>query len=75
MPYDNAVAENIFKSFKTEFLERDTFQSLNELREKLSDYVKWWNNDRVHTSLENMTPLAYRAKKVAVDKDRLQLTP
>ena len=75
MPYDNAVAENIFKSFKTEFLERDTFQSLNELREKLSDYVKWWNNDRVHTSLENMTPLAYRTKKAVEDKDRLQLTP
>ena len=74
-PYDNAVAENIFKSFKTEFLERETFQSLNELREKLSDYVQWWNNDRVHTSLENMTPLAYRTKKAVEDKDRLQLTP
>ena len=69
------MAENIFKSFKTEFLERETFQSLNELREKLSDYVQWWNNDRVHTSLENMTPFAYRAKKAAEDKGSLQLTP
>ncbi len=75
MPYDNAVAENIFKSFKTEFLERDTFQSLNELREKLSDYVRWWNNERVHTSLENMPPVAYRAKKAAEDKGHVKLTP
>ena len=74
-PYDNAVAENIFKSFKTEFLERETFQSLNDLREKLSSYIQWWNSERRHTSLENMSPLAYREKERTKSKPVVRATP
>ena len=74
-PYDNAVAENIFKSFKTEFLKRETFQNLRDLNEKLITYIQWWNEKRRHTNLGNMTPLEYRAKRMPEEKNNFTQTP
>lgn len=74
-PYDNAVAENIFKSLKTELLRRETFHDLGELNEQLTAYVQWWNRNRRHTSLDNMTPLEYRTKYAPEEKDSTKPTP
>lgn len=38
-PYDNAVSEATYKVFKTEFVMNNTFNSLDELKFKLADYV------------------------------------
>ena len=51
-PYDNAVAEATFKTIKTEFIKGKHFGSLEELGYELSDYVNWFNNHRLHSSLE-----------------------
>ena len=59
-PYDNAVAEATFKIIKTEFVWNETFHTLDELRLKLWDYVNWYNNHRIHSSLEYQTPVQYR---------------
>lgn len=59
-PYDNAVAEATFKIIKTEFIWNETFRNLNELKLKLWDYVNWYNNHRIHSSLEYQTPVQYR---------------
>ena len=59
-PYDNAVAEATFKIIKTEFVYGETFDSLNELQYKLSDYVNWFNNHRIHSSLGYLTPYEYK---------------
>lgn len=59
-PYDNAVAEATFKIIKTEFIWNETFHNLNELRLKLWDYVNWYNNHRIHSSLKYQTPVQYR---------------
>ncbi|MDU7846371.1 MAG: IS3 family transposase, partial [Streptococcus sp.] len=37
-PYDNAVAESTYRSFKLEFINQETFQSLNDKR-VVSKYV------------------------------------
>ncbi|CAM2904033.1 DDE-type integrase/transposase/recombinase [Erysipelothrix tonsillarum] len=50
-PYDNAVATATFKSIKTEFVYPNTFESLNQLEVKLSAYVWWFNNKRLHSTL------------------------
>lgn len=67
-PYDNAVAESAFKVFKTEFANQYVFDTLNYLNLMLSDYVNWYNNIRIHSSLGYLTPDAYRklAHKKAV---------
>ena len=59
-PYDNAVAEATFKIIKTELVKGQTFQTLDDLKYQLSDYVNWFNNHRIHSSLEYLTPKQYR---------------
>lgn len=61
-PYDNAVAEATFKMIKTEFIYRETFDSLEHLEQELADYVKWYNNDRPHSTLGYLTPSEYKEK-------------
>jgi transposase InsO family protein len=59
-PYDNAVAEATFKIIKTEFVRQYSFDNLDELNYELSDYVYWFNNQRIHSSLDYLTPVEYR---------------
>lgn len=59
-PYDNAVAEATFKVFKTEFVYPNLFASLEHLKIELFDYVNWYNNIRIHSSLDYLTPVEYR---------------
>lgn len=59
-PYDNAVAEATYKIIKTEFAFNRIFQSFEELEIELFDYVNWYNNVRIHGSLDYLTPVAFR---------------
>jgi transposase InsO family protein len=59
-PYDNAVAEATFKIIKTEFVKGQKFQTLDNLKYQLADYVNWFNNHRIHSSLGYLTPCQYR---------------
>lgn len=59
-PYDNAVAESTYRAFKIEFINQETFHTLDELAIKTMDYVHWWNYHRIHGSLNYQTPMAMR---------------
>ena len=59
-PYDNAVAEATFKIVKIEFVYNEKFNTLEELQYKLADYVNWFNNHRIHSSLGYLSPYQYR---------------
>lgn len=59
-PYDNAVAESTYKSFKVEFIYSTIFKTEQELAIELFDYVNWWNNWRLHGALDYKTPIAYK---------------
>ncbi len=59
-PYDNAVAEATYKIFKTEFAFNRIFDSLKHLNAQLTDYVNWFNNKRIHGTLNYMSPVEYR---------------
>ncbi len=63
-PYDNAVAESTYKIIKTEFAYNRRFNSFGELEIELFDYVNWYNNIRIHGSLNYLTPIEY--KKVSL---------
>lgn len=60
-PYDNAVAEATFKVIKTEFVRGQVFSSLQELQYELADYVNWFNNYRIHSALDYLTPYQYKS--------------
>lgn len=59
-PYDNAVAEATYKIIKTEFVKNKVFTSLEELQIELADYVNWFNNHRIHSSLGYLTPREFK---------------
>lgn len=59
-PYDNAVAEATFKIIKTEFVKNYRFDSLEELELKLADYVNWFNNFRIHSTLGYLSPREFK---------------
>jgi transposase InsO family protein len=62
-PHDNAVAESAFKTIKTEFTHRMTFDSLNHLQRELDAYVYWYNNKRLHGKLGYLSPIEYKENK------------
>jgi transposase InsO family protein len=64
-PYDNAVAEAGFKIIKTEFVQNRTFDDLGQLQLELADYVNWYNHHRIHSSLEYLTPSAFRNARLS----------
>lgn len=65
-PYDNAVAESTYKIIKTEFVFGSTFYNLHQLELLFGDYVNWFNNSRIHSSLDYSTPYDYKHDKTFV---------
>ncbi len=59
-PYDNAVAEATYKVFKTEFINGRKFNDLAQLELELFDYINWYNNLRIHGSLNYLSPVTFR---------------
>jgi len=55
-PIDNAVAESMYNIVKTEFVFGMEFADLREFKLLWFDYVNWYNNIRIHGSLDYLTP-------------------
>ncbi len=60
-PYDNAVSESTFNIFKREFT-FDKHESYEMFKIRLVKYVNWYNNIRIHSTLNYMTPNQYDLK-------------
>ena len=58
--YDNAVAEATYKIIKTELAFNKIFNNFEELEVELENYVYWFNNKRIHGSLNYLTPSQYK---------------
>ena len=54
--YDNAVAESFVDSFKTELIADRTWTSRSQLELAVLEYVAWFNNERIHASLDDQPP-------------------
>lgn len=59
-PYDNAVSEATYKLIKTEFVKNRNFETLEHLRIELDDYVKWFNEKRIHSTLGYLSPTEFK---------------
>jgi hypothetical protein len=59
-PYNNAVTEATYKIIKTEFVRSRSFASLEDLQVELGDYVNWFNNHRIHSSLNYLIPSEFK---------------
>lgn len=53
---DNIVVERLWKTVKYERVYLYAYDSVNEARVSIMQYLAWYNQSRPHSSLEKMTP-------------------
>jgi transposase InsO family protein len=62
--YDNAVAESFFSSLKNEIVHHCTYQTRDEARAEIFEYIElFYNRKRLHQSLDYQTPMKYESVK------------
>ncbi len=57
--YDNALAESFVDSFKTELIRDRVWRTRSQLELAIVEYVAWFNNERLHTSLGGVPPAEF----------------
>ncbi len=57
--YDNAMAESFVDSFKTELIADRVWRSRSQLELAVVEYIAWFNNDRLHESLGDVSPAGF----------------
>lgn len=62
--YDNAYVESFFASLKKEWIYRINYQTEEELRNLVFEYIEvWYNRKRRHSSLGFLSPVNYKKSK------------
>lgn len=62
---DNAVAENFFGLLKSDLLYLQKFQSLEQFKQELIDYLVYYNNKRIKAKLKGLPPAIYRQQALS----------
>ena len=57
---DNSPMENFFGILKQEMYYGVEFKNYEQLRKEIETYIKWYNEDRIKTKLNGMSPVDYR---------------
>lgn len=57
--YDNAMAESFVDTFKTELIADRVWRSRSQLELAVVEYVSWFNNERLHESLGDVSPAEF----------------
>lgn len=63
---DNAVAENFFGLLKSELLYLQKFQSIEQFKQELIDYLDYYNNIRIKAKLKGLPPAIHRQQALSV---------
>jgi len=58
---DNAIIENFFGILKSELFYIQKFENVEELKHKIKQYIDYYNNERIKSNLNKMSPIQYRA--------------
>ena len=58
---DNAVVENFFGTIKAELFNLKRHKSITHLKKDISEYIHYYNHDRIKLNLNGMSPIQYRA--------------
>ena len=61
-PWQNGFAESFVGTFRSECLDPELFLNLADAQLKISLWVKFYNEDRPHSSLGYLQPLTYKKK-------------
>lgn len=59
--YDNAMAESFWSSLKREVVDDAHFRTREEARKAIFEWIIWYNTERLHSSLDYMSPEEFEA--------------
>lgn len=59
-PYDNAVIESADNSLKRGLVHRESFPDIGHLWQRANEWVWFYSNTRIHSTLGYMSPVEFR---------------
>jgi len=62
-PEQNGLIERFFRSLKEECVWQHTFQTFEEARRIIQNWVQWYNHGRPHSALGYQSPVQYRVQQ------------
>lgn len=69
-PYDNAYAESFFSRFKAELLEGGAFESLEDARIEVFNYIEmYYNTHRLHSALGYLSPAQFELQYYEAERN------
>lgn len=60
--HDNAAMESFFGTLKSEFFYLNKFSSVEELQKQLTQYIRYYNHERIKLSLGGFSPIQFRTQ-------------
>ncbi len=72
--YDNSMAESFVDSFKTELICDRVWRTRTQLELAIVEWVAWFNNDRLHESLDDRPPAEIEALYATQNRPNLAHT-
>ena len=61
---DNSPMENFFGLLKQEMFYCEEYNTIEELENSIREYIDWYNNKRIKTKLNGLSPVEYRLQAV-----------
>lgn len=58
---DNAIIENFFGTLKSELYYQNKYESSDQLKKDIQEYIEYYNKHRIKLNLNGMSPMEYRA--------------
>jgi putative transposase len=59
---DNACAECFFGTLKSECFYLGKFKDIDELKDAIEDYIRYYNTRRISLKFNGLSPVEYRLK-------------
>lgn len=57
---DSAIIENFFGTLKSELFYLKKFDSIQQLKKEIKQYIYYYNNERIKSNLNKMSPIEYQ---------------
>jgi transposase InsO family protein len=64
--WDNAPMERFFRSLKSERISYCRFKNKKEARVEIIDYISYYNSNRLHSSLDYLSPTDYEKERISL---------
>ena len=64
--YDNAVVESFFNTLKTEHVYQEHYETRNQARQSIFEYIEiFYNRERLHSYLNYLSPEEFKKLREA----------